>query len=357
MQDRFWKNKKVMITGHTGFKGSWLTLILSQMGAKVVGYSLNPISKPNFFDDCNLKRYLKKDIRSNILNYKKLKKSIIDFKPDILFHLAAQSSVLESYQSPRETLETNIIGTSNILHILKDSKSIKSSIIVTTDKVYLNLEKKKKFKELDSLGGYDIYSGSKAACEIISHSYFQSFFKKSNCNIATVRSGNCIGGGDWTKDRIVKDCAELFILNKNLTIRSPKASRPWQHVLEPLFGYINLAQKLYKSNKYTGAWNFGPNVKNNMNVLDVAKFAKKTLNSKSSIKITKQKFYESEHLSLNSSKSKKFLKWQTHMNAKTALKMSLDWYYFFSTNSKSKVVDFTLNQINEYKKKFIDGKQ
>ncbi len=357
MQDRFWKNKKVMITGHTGFKGSWLTLILSQMGAKVAGYSLNPISKPNFFDDCNLKRYLKKDIRSNILNYKKLKRSIIDFKPDILFHLAAQSSVLESYQSPRETLETNIIGTSNILHILKDSKSIKSSIIVTTDKVYLNLEKKKKFKELDSLGGYDIYSGSKAACEIIFQSYFQSFFKKSNCNIATVRSGNCIGGGDWTKDRIVKDCAESFIHNKNLTIRSPDASRPWQHVLEPLFGYINLAQKLYKSNKYTGSWNFGPNVKNNMNVLDVAKFAKKTLNSKSTIKITKKKFYESEHLSLNSSKSKKFLKWQTHMNAKTALKMSLDWYYFFSTKNRSKIVNFTLNQINEYKKKFINDKQ
>ena len=145
------------------------------MGAKIVGYSLDPISKPNFFDNCSLKKFLVKDLRSNILDYNKLKKSINDFKPDILFHLAAQSSVLESYQSPRSTLETNIIGTSNILHILKECKSVKSSIIVTTDKVYLNLEKKKKFKELDSLGGYDIYSGSKAACEIISHSYFHSF--------------------------------------------------------------------------------------------------------------------------------------------------------------------------------------
>ena len=220
MKNSFWKNKRVFITGHTGFKGSWLTLILSQMGAKIVGYSLDPISKPSFFDDCNLRKFLVKDIRSNILNYKRLKKSINDFKPNILFHLAAQSSVLESYQSPRGTIETNIVGTSNILHILKNSKFIKSAIVVTTDKVYLNLEKKKKFKEEDSLGGYDIYSGSKAACEIISHSYIQSFLKKSKCNLATVRSGNCIGGGDWTKDRIVKDCAELFIFNKNCIIYS-----------------------------------------------------------------------------------------------------------------------------------------
>lgn len=353
MKNSFWKNKRVFITGHTGFKGSWLTLILSQMGAKIVGYSLDPISKPSFFDDCNLRKFLVKDIRSNILNYKRLKKSINDFKPNILFHLAAQSSVLESYQSPRGTIETNIVGTSNILHILKNSKFIKSAIVVTTDKVYLNLEKKKKFKEEDSLGGYDIYSGSKAACEIISHSYIQSFLKKSKCNLATVRSGNCIGGGDWTKDRIVKDCAELFIFNKNLTIRSPKASRPWQHVLEPLFGYINLSQKLYKSKKYSGSWNFGPNVKNNMQVLDVAKFAKKFLKSKSKINLIKNKFYESEHLSLDSSKSKKFLKWQTRMNAKTALKLSLEWYYFFYKKNKNKIVDFTKYQIDDYKKKFI----
>jgi CDP-glucose 4,6-dehydratase len=230
---------------------------------------------------------------------------------------------------------------------------VKSAIIVTTDKVYLNLEKKKKFKEEDSLGGYDIYSGSKAACEIISHSYIQSFLKKSKCNLATVRSGNCIGGGDWTKDRIVKDCAELFMFNKSLTIRSPNASRPWQHILEPLFGYINLSQKLYKSKKYSGTWNFGPNVKNNMRVLDVAKFAKKFLKSKSKINFKKNKFYESEHLSLDSSKSKKLLKWQTRMNAKAALKMSLEWYYFFYKKNKNKIVDFTIYQIDDYKKKFI----
>ena len=151
----------------------------------------------------------------------------------------------------------------------------------------------------------------------------------------------------------MKDCAELFIFNKNLTIRSPKASRPWQHVLEPLFGYINLSQKLYKSKKYSGTWNFGPNVKNNMQVLDVAKFAKKFLKSKSKINLIKNKFYESEHLSLDSSKSKKFLKWQTRMNAKTALKLSLEWYYFFYKKNKNKIVDFTKYQIDDYKKKFI----
>ena len=207
----FWKNKKVLITGHTGFKGSWMTLILKSLGAKVYGYALNPISKPNFFDGLKLSRYLEKDIRANIKDLNKLKRTIKKINPSIAFHMAAQSSVLVSYQNPNDTVQTNIIGTTNFLESIKECRGIKSAIIVTTDKVYLNLERKKKFKEADHLGGYDVYSGSKAACEVISHSYINSFFDKSECKIATVRSGNCIGGGDWTKDRIVKDCRVPFI--------------------------------------------------------------------------------------------------------------------------------------------------
>ena len=237
---------------------------------------------------------------------------------------------------------------------------MRSAIIVTTDKVYLNLEKKIKFDENSSLGGHDLYSGSKAACEIITQSYRKSFFSKKNkCKIATVRSGNCIGGGDWTKDRIIKDCVESFLLNKRLVIRSPKASRPWQHVIEPLFGYLKLAERLYKDkkNKNVGSWNFGPNKKNNMKVIDVAKFGKKIFNSKSKILITKQKFYESRHLSLNSAKANRKLKWKIILSSKEALKLTFDWYKFYYRNkNKNKIVNLSFDQINFYFNKMLRKK-
>ena len=351
----FWKNKKVLITGHTGFKGSWMTLILNSLGAKVYGYALDPISRPNFFDDLNLSKYLEKELRENIEHFNKVKKFLKKIKPDIVFHLAAQSSVLASYKSPLETVRTNVLGTVNLLEAIKKCSSVKSVIIVTTDKVYLNLEKKKKFKEDDALGGFDLYSGSKAACELLTSSYLNSFFKESKCNIATVRSGNCIGGGDWTKDRIVKDCAESFIFNKDITLRSPKASRPWQHVIEPLFGYIKLAKKLYFDKKFVGSWNFGPNLKDNIKVIEVAKFGKYFFKSNSKIKFIKQKFYESGHLSLDSSKSKKLLNWQNFLSAKHALKITFEWYLnFYRLKDSKKIIDFTFDQINNYQKKFIN---
>jgi len=351
MNNNFWKNKKVLITGHTGFKGSWLTLILSNLGSKVVGYALDPISKPNLFDGLNLKKYLKKDFRNNILDLKKLLSVVKEFQPHVVFHLAAQSSVLESYRTPKETISINVMGTLNILEAAKQCSSIKSLVIVTTDKVYLNLEKKIPFIEKDSLGGHDIYSGSKAAAEIVTQSYKKSFFQNKTCCIATVRSGNCIGGGDWTKDRIVKDCAESFLKNKKLIIRYPNATRPWQHVLEPLFGYVKLSEKLFKNKKFEGSWNFGPRQKSNLKVIDVARFGKKFLGSKSKILIKKSKFYESTNLSLNSNKSLKYLKWKTRMSAKQALKLSFNWYKFYENNySIIKIINFTLKQINDYKK-------
>ena len=356
-KNNFWKNKTILITGHTGFKGSWLTLILSNLGAKVIGYALNPISKPNFFDDSNLSQFLKKDYRANIKDLKKLKSVIRKEKPTVVFHLAAQSSVLVGYKNPRDTVETNVIGTVNMLEAIRSCNSVKSAVIVTTDKVYLNLEKKIKFKETASLGGHDIYSSSKAACEILSESYIKSFYSNLNdCKIATVRSGNCIGGGDWTKDRIIKDCVESFMFNKNLVIRSPRASRPWQHVMEPLFGYLNLAQKLYFDNKkkFVGSWNFGPNIKNNLKVIDVAKLGKKILNSKSKILKTKQIYYETEHLSLDSKKSLKFLNWKTSLTSEQALKLTFEWYkLYYDKTLKNKIINFTFDQINNYKKKFV----
>ena len=351
MTNNFWKNKKVLVTGHTGFKGSWLTLILHRLGAKIIGYALNPISKPSFFDGLGLKQFLQKDYRKDILNLNQLRTVVEIQKPQIVFHLAAQSSVIESYKKPISTIAANVLGTANLLEAIRCSKTTKSLVIATTDKVYLNLEEKKPFKENDKLGGHDLYSGSKAAAEIVSQSYSKSFFSKS-CNIATVRSGNCIGGGDWTKDRIVKDCAESFIKNNKLIIRSPNATRPWQHVIEPLFGYLNLAEKLYKNKKFKGSWNFGPSTKNNLKVKEVARYGKKILNSSSKIIIKKNKYYESTNLALNSSKSRKLLKWKTVLSAKESLKLSFDWYkLYYKTKSKQEVIKYSLNQINNYKKK------
>lgn len=352
MSKNFWKNKKVFITGHTGFKGSWLCLILHSLGAKVVGYALDPISKPNFFDDLKLKKYLVKDYRQDIINFRLLKKAVTAFKPSIVFHLAAQSSVLVSYKDPLDTVSTNVMGTANFLESIKNLKSVKSAIIVTTDKVYLNLEKQKKFKEDSKLGGFDLYSASKAACDIITESYLKSFFFKNNCALAVVRSGNCVGGGDWTKDRIVKDCAESFANNKNLLIRSPNATRPWQHVLDPLCGYLTLANKLYFNKKFSGPWNFGPNKKNNLKVKDLVKIGKKVFKSKSKISYERKKYYESEHLSLDSSKSRKLLKWKTRFSEEKALNLAFDWYKkFYEKKSISTMTNLSFNQIDKFKRK------
>ena len=254
-----------------------------------------------------------------------------------------------SYKKPIDTVKSNVLGTLNILEAISKEKSIKVGLIITTDKVYLNLEKKKKFKENEPLGGHDLYSGSKAASEIIFQSYKKSFFQNTNCCISTARSGNCIGGGDWTKDRIMKDCAEKLIKNKKLVIRRPKATRPWQHVIEPLVGYLVLAQKMFKSSKYSGAWNFGPSSKNNLKVIDLVKFCKKNLKSKSQIKIIKNKYYESTNLALDSSKSFNNLNWETLFTAKEAIKNTLDWYkFYFNRNSRKKIISFSKKQIKNY---------
>ena len=355
MKKSFWKNKKVFVTGHTGFKGSWLVLTLKSLGADVTGYALDPISKPNFFDNLKLSKFLENDFRQNIQNLSSLKKSIKRSKPDIIFHLAAQSSVLVSYERPDVTLRTNIIGTFNLLQAIRSSRTVKSVIIVTTDKVYLNDDKKINFNENSKLGGYDIYSSSKACCEIITDSYRNSFIKHKKCRIATVRSGNCIGGGDWTKDRIIKDCVEAFIKKKNLIIRNPNATRPWQHVLEPIFGYLKLAEKLLSKSgeKYIGSWNFGPSNKN-LSVLKLAQLGKKIFNSNSKIIIKKsgQKTkHEAKYLSLNSKKSLKNLNWRVFMKPEKSLKLTFDWFkVFYFKKSKNEVVNYSNQQIQNFQK-------
>ena len=348
---KFWKNKKVLITGHTGFKGGWLSVWIKMLGAKVSGYSINPISKKNFFSSVRLKKIFFRDYRKNIQNYKNFEECIKKTKPQIIFHLAAQPQVLESFKNPLDTILTNIVGTANLLEIIKKYKFIKSIVIVTTDKVYKNNEKKVKFSENDHLGGDDLYSSSKACADIITHSYFKSFLENSTCGIATARAGNCIGGGDWTKFRILTDASEAFLKNKNLYIRSPNSTRPWQHVLESLYGYIILAEKIFgnKQKKYCTSWNFGPSRKKNLNVISFAKIFKSKMKSKSKLilrnKIDKR---EKKNLDLDSRKANKELLWKSFLSINDTLKLTADWY--LAEFKKQDMYKFTRLQIEEFLK-------
>jgi CDP-glucose 4,6-dehydratase len=357
LNKKFWNKKKVFVTGHTGFKGGWLLTILNYLGSTVSGYALNPQGKNNFFNSTKIKKILTHDERKNIINLEDLKSTIKKIKPEIVFHLAAQSSVIESFRESNKTVLTNIVGTSNILEAVRNVSSVKCLIIVTTDKVYQNYKLKKYFDENSILGGDDVYSGSKACCEILTNSYRKSFFTKNDCRIATVRAGNCFGGGDWTKDRIVKDALESFYDNKILYLRNPEATRPWQHVIEPLVGYLLLAEKLFSSNgyNYCGAWNFGPSLRQNMKVFELAKIIKSYLNSKSKIIFKKKdkrfnnkkfKIFESKFLNINSKKAYKKLKWRPELTIKNAVHLTVDWYKSF--RKKNNLFDVTNRQVKEY---------
>ena len=255
----FYKNKRVFITGHTGFKGTWLTSCLLKFGSKILGYSKLDERTASYKKICYHEKI--KNVYGNILDYNYLKKSIINFNPQIIFHLAAQSLVSVSYNKPRETIITNTVGTSNILDISKDLKNLKSLVIITSDKCYLNKEFKKGYKETDVLGGNDLYSASKASAEIIFKAYSDSFFKFQNkFGYVTVRAGNVIGGGDWSKNRIIPDCVRSIKKNKSLVIRNPNSTRPWQHVLEPISGYLLIAKSYLKIKKLQWIvefWSFG----------------------------------------------------------------------------------------------------
>jgi CDP-glucose 4,6-dehydratase len=346
----FWNRKRVFLTGHTGFKGGWLSLWLSSLGAEVKGYALNPLTFPSLFIEAKIDSIIDSQI-ADILDQETLYKSMITFDPDILIHMAAQPLVRYSYDAPIETYEVNVIGTAKVLEVARSCNNLKVIINVTTDKCYENDGRSKGYKESDPMGGHDPYSSSKGCAELITSAYRRSFLQEQGVGLASVRAGNVIGGGDWSNDRLIPDILRSFERNEAVVIRNPKATRPWQHVLEPLFGYLKLSEKLFRNKKYQGAWNFGPSTKNNLKVIEVANLGKKILKSKSKIVIKKNKFYESTSLSLNSKKSLNLLKWKTMLNAKEALKLSFDWYKFFKNNKlNSKIIKYTFDQIKDYKK-------
>jgi CDP-glucose 4,6-dehydratase len=355
MKSEFWKNKKVFITGHTGFKGAWLCLYLESLGAQVTGFSLEPPTNPSLFELCEIDKKIHRSIHGDVNNLDYLKKQMHDSAPEIVFHMAAQSLVRESYVNPIYTYMTNVMGTANVLESVRDCKSIKSVVIVTTDKCYENKEWAWGYREGEPLGGYDPYSSSKACAELVTSAYRNSFFKKADSNfevgIASARAGNVIGGGDFAKDRLIPDCVKSILNKEPIVIRNPNSIRPWQHVLEPLSGYIILAEKLYEApNVFSNAWNFGPNDSDAKPVSQVVESLLKynKLDYKTEVRIFKSDvLHEAHYLKLDISKARTELDWKPKWNLENALDKIMEWV--FAYKSGKNILSLTLGQIEEYK--------
>ena len=343
---RFYKNKNILVTGATGFKGAWLAYWLLKMGANVTGLGVSPNKNEKLFYQLSLDKKVKLYL-FDIRNLKKLKNVIDKTKPKIIFHLAAQPLVYESYKKPFATFDINYRGSLNIMECVRTSNIVKSVVIVTSDKCYESSKKKIQFKETDRLGGKDPYSASKSSAEIMVRAYWESFFKKRNIAISTGRAGNVIGGGDWSENRLIPDCIKSLISNKNIYIRNPYFNRPWQNVLESLKGYLMLAEKQYKEpSKYSGAWNFGPTSKS---AFDVKTIVKTIINFWGTGKmITKKRnFYEQQNLQLSNKKAIKYLKWKPTYTVKESVEMTVEWYLRVLKN-KEDPKKVTSDQIDQY---------
>lgn len=344
------KNKKVLITGHTGFKGSWLSTWLLKLGAEVIGISKDIPTNPSMFVLLNLKDKIKKDYRADIRNLDIIEEIFLNEKPDFVFHLAAQPIVSVSYKDPIETITSNVMGTTNILEILRKAEHECTAIIITSDKAYDNIEQVWGYRENDALGGKDIYSGSKGAAELIIKSYCNSFFKEiKNIRIGVARAGNVIGGGDWAKDRIVVDSMMAWSKNKAVNIRSPKSTRPWQHVLEPLSGYLNLAMALSLDDSLNReCFNFGPRAEQNHSVAELLVDLGKIWSLKNIYNVVDEIIFdEAKLLKLNCDKALHYLKWHASLEYKETIEFTSQWYYdFYKKNSD--MFKKTTEQIIEY---------
>ena len=354
MFESTYKGRRVLVTGHTGFKGSWLCAWLLDLGATVAGFSTNIPTKPSHFEVLRLTDRIE-HFEGDVRNKGSLQKAIDKFCPEIVFHFAAQSLVRKSYEDPALTFETNSIGTLNLLECLRNQPSIKAAVLITSDKCYENVEWLWGYRENDRLGGKDPYSASKACAELISRVYMESFFKKNGPNIATARAGNVIGGGDWASDRIVPDCVRAWSEKKPITTRNPKATRPWQHVLEPLSGYLTLGQKLFSGNSIckNQSFNFGPQEKINQSVGDlITEMTQYWPGAESKVQqdIDPSKS-ESTLLKLNCEKSSQFLQWRAVLDFSETVRMTGEWYQAFYNEKQTSIIETTSRQIQEYAEK------
>ena len=344
----FYQNKKIFLTGHTGFKGSWLLCWLNSLGAVVKGYSLEPAYEHGLFNLIDGKLNFQHQI-GDIRDKENLENSIIDFQPDIIFHLAAQPLVRKSYQIPSETFDVNVVGTCNVLEVLNKLQKKCIVICITTDKVYENKEQHYHYKEEDNLGGFDPYSASKAACEIAISSFRNSFFNRSNYHthqkaVVSARAGNVIGGGDFSEDRILPDIIRALQNNKEIEVRNPKAIRPWQHVLEPLNGYLILAKLAFEDyNFVSNAYNFGPTSNDHLPVHTLVEIAINNWgNGQWKDTSNNNNVHEANLLMLDITKANTELNWQPKLNSQQAIEWTINWY------KEGKSLDYTLNQIKKY---------
>ena len=347
MNSSFWRGKEVLLTGHTGFKGGWLSLWLQSLGAQVHGYALSPSTEPNFFTLANVSEDMASNTIADIRDAEKLFDVIDKIQPQIVFHMAAQPLVRYSYAEPVETYAVNVMGTLNLLEAVRQTSSVKALVNVTTDKCYENHEWSLTYKEDQALGGYDPYSSSKACSEIITAAYRKSFLTERGVGVASARAGNVIGGGDYSKDRLIPDFFRAIEDKKTLMIRSPNAIRPWQHVLEPLSGYLKLAECLYgEPAKYSEAWNFGPSDDATMTVSWILnKLAETFPNSKWEVDNNPQ-FHEASLLRLDSSKARALLGWQPRWSLDESLKKIVEWQNQF--NASVNLKEFSHAQIASY---------
>ena len=347
-----YKDRRVLVTGHTGFKGSWLSTWLLDLGATVAGYSLDIPTQPSHFESLAITKKIE-HFTGDVLDKNALQQALKQFRPEIVFHLAAQSLVRESYKNPALTLETNAIGTLNLLDCLRGNpSSVAVAVLITSDKCYENVEWLWGYRENDRLGGNDLYSASKACAEIISNAYMKSFFEESGPCIATTRAGNVIGGGDWANDRVIPDCVRAWSKGEPVVIRNPSSTRPWQHVLEPLSGYLALGQELFEGNltAKNQSFNFGPQIQVNQSVADlITEIARLWPDAKSELQQqTNSEKPESILLKLNCDKALQILQWKAILGFEETTSMTRKWYQSFYNQGPSSISKITSGQIQEY---------
>ena len=343
----FWRDKRVFVTGHTGFKGGWVTLWLSALGAKVTGYALSPNTNPNFFSVLKLGRHLTQSHLADVNDHTALSDALFKANPQIILHFAAQPLVRRSYVDPLETYQTNVLGTTNLLRAALSCKDLQAILVVTSDKCYENQSWHWGYRETDTLGGYDPYSSSKACQELVVSAFRQSYYYEKGVAVATARAGNVIGGGDWSEDRLIPDAMRAHSENSCLTIRNPRATRPWQHVLEPLSGYLVLVERLFSDPTLAGGWNFGPSDCDVRTVEEVLGLLAQCLPGGLQWRAdTAPQPHEAEVLKLDCSKASALLGWTPRWGLETALTHTCDWY--LSQRKATNIEEVCLSQITSF---------
>lgn len=348
----FWSGKTVFLTGHTGFKGGWLSLWLNEMGAIVHGFALPPETDPSLFDVIGVARLCERSTFGDIRDSQQLRSAMVDARPDVVIHMAAQALVKPGYDRPVETFDTNVMGTIHVMEAVRRLPADTICLVVTSDKCYDNPNDGVPLREQDPMGGHDPYSASKGACEVAVASWRHSFFSKDGTpSLASARAGNVIGGGDWSGERLLPDAARAFSAGQSLVIRNPLATRPWQHVLEPLSGYLVLIQRIARDRSLAKGWNFGPIPAVSTPVSEIAEIAARVWSPEAQTEISKQKqdWSEAHALLLDSTAALRFLGWRPRLDVAAAVEMTMQWYAYHDANGRDDMLNYSRAQLQTYR--------